>query len=123
MATKPHVLLVDGCEPGSRTICSRLRDEGFAVTECASSLAALTEIEQGAPADVLVTEIRLPPGQPHGLALAAMAYLRRPALKIMFLTACPELVARHVGGEHGTLVRKPVTPGEFVREVRHQLSV
>jgi DNA-binding response OmpR family regulator len=56
----------------------------------------------------------MPAGQPHGLALARLARMKRPNLAVIFMTGHPEL-REHVEGEK--LLMKPIDPDVVLKEI------
>ena len=68
-------------------LAKRLTDQGFEVTAVADFRDALTIVESDAPVDVLLCDIRMPQDTPHGFAIARMALVRRPQLRVLFITA------------------------------------
>jgi DNA-binding NtrC family response regulator len=121
MGEKPHILVVDDDETFRWAVSRALRDQGIAVSEtgsCATALDHLAEI------GLLVADVRMPHGQPHGFALASMARARNPDLKILFVTAYPELAGAidHAGAELGPSIAKPAELKDVVREIRRRLE-
>jgi CheY-like chemotaxis protein len=118
MAT--HILLVDDDE-ADRYACDRgLAHHGFAVTSIASSMQALDLLQQGGRFDVLVTDLRLEKGEPHGLALANMIRSRWPGTPVIFVTAYPELLADDEARER--ILRKPIPIDALAAEIRAALA-
>ena len=58
------------------------------------TVAAFTDgqlaLQAAKDSDVLITQVRLPPGRPHGLSLARMAKRRRPSIRVLFV-GLPEM--------------------------------
>jgi DNA-binding NtrC family response regulator len=61
-----------------------LRQAGHDVVSFASSMDALSALEDPETVELLITRVRFPPGTPHGIALARMAQQKRPGIKIIF---------------------------------------
>ena len=89
---KPGVLVVED-EPAIRfLICDALEAAGFHVREAADAAQALERFgTDEASCRVLVTDLNLGPG-PDGLALAAEARGRDPALRVLYVTGTPERI-------------------------------
>ena len=54
-------------------------------------IAALDALSTATLAELLVTGVQFPAGRPHGVALARMARLRRPDIKVLFISP-PEYI-------------------------------
>ena len=98
-----------------------LREQGFDVAVCADTIEALKRIEEGAPADVLVTDVVFRGGL-NGFALARMAILRRPALRFVYLLDQPDdAPPSEREAALGALLTQPLTPALLVASVRGAL--
>lgn len=117
MGSKARVLLVDDDEGFRYAAAKALRNSGFEVIDVPDYRGALELLDGDEPVDVLVTDIVMPE-RIHGFALARMARMRRPALKILYLTAY-DLPATEAIGK---VLRKPVSDTELVEEVRLALA-
>ena len=114
------ILLVEDDE-ASRYVASReLQRAGYRVIAVEGSMRAL-DIAAAEKVDLLVTDVRLPPGQPHGLALGAMLRNRLPNLPVVYMTGVPELVD---GEAHGLyrILPKPVAAGALVAAAGEMLG-
>jgi CheY-like chemotaxis protein len=81
------VLFVEDDDSYRYAITKRLVDQGFHVFDVSDFRDALSVIESGAPIDVLLCDIRMPQDTPHGFSIARMALVRRPRLRVLFVTA------------------------------------
>ncbi len=81
------VLLVEDDPTYRYALAKRLADSGFQVADVADFRDALTAIESDAPIDVLLCDIHMPQDTPHGFSIARMALVRRPRLRVLFVTA------------------------------------
>jgi len=113
----PHVLLVDDDEGFRYATAKALRNTGFEVMDVPDYRGALEALESNRSVDVLVTDI-LMPDRIHGFALARMARMRRPNLKVIYLTAYHLPIDEAVG----TVLRKPVTDTVLADEIRRALA-
>src|SRR5215831_17960433 len=86
-----RILLVEDDPAFSYALARCLRADGYEVVACAESIQALEELESDRRVDILVTDLRLPSGTPHGFSLGRMAKLRRPRLPIIFMTGFPDI--------------------------------
>jgi CheY-like chemotaxis protein len=114
------ILLVED-EEASRYVATReLQAAGHRVIAVEGSMLAL-DIAAVEKIDLLVTDVRLPPGQPHGLALGAMLRNRLPHLPVVYVTGFPELVD---GEAHDfcRILPKPVAAGALVAAAKEMLG-
>jgi len=96
-----------------------LRSAGFDVVPLTSSLAAVDALEDAKPAELLITRVNFPQGTPHGAALAGMAGIKRPGIKVLFV-ARPEMREHTVG--FGEFMPAPVSPSALVTKVTKLLK-
>ena len=66
----------------------------------------MTELFDGGTGDLLITDIVLPTGTPHGISLAAMVQLHRPGIPVLFTTGYPDYLEHVPPG--ATVLIKPV---------------
>jgi CheY-like chemotaxis protein len=83
----PAVLFVDDDEPYRYAMTRRLTDKGFQVTAVADFTDAIRIVESDARIDVLLCDIQMPKDTPQGFSIARMALVRRPRLRVLFITA------------------------------------
>jgi DNA-binding NtrC family response regulator len=106
------ILLVED-DPLLRHAMDRnLTEAGYAVVAAADTMAALDEITTRR-IDVLVTDIVMPQGKPHGLALARMARIHRPGFPVMFMTGYCDVVMND-DDFPGPVFRKPIDIDELL---------
>jgi CheY-like chemotaxis protein len=84
------ILVVEDDEAFAYAASRALEKAGYAVISVRTTMAALREIEIGRTIDLVVTNIRMPPGQPHGFAFANMVQMKRSSMPIIFMTAFRE---------------------------------
>jgi DNA-binding NtrC family response regulator len=106
------ILLVEDDPMLRHAIDRNLTEAGYAVVAAADTMAALDEIATRR-IDVLVTDIVMPQGKPHGLALARMARIHRPGFPVMFMTGYSD-VAMKDDDFPGPIFRKPVDIDELL---------
>lgn len=117
MADAITVLWVEDDEPFRYAVVQQLEAEGFRILAVPDSLSALAELQRPQRIDLLLADIRMPPGQPHGLALGRMARLRRPGLPLIFLTAYDDL-AEAAEAMPAKVLHKPVEVSELAQAIR-----
>lgn len=113
----PRILLVDDEEAFRYSSSKALRGAGFDVTEVPDHRGALEELSSDRQIDLLVTDVVIP-NSVNGFALARMARMRRPGLKVVYVTAYDVPTEE----ADGTVFRKPVESDELVAEVRRLLA-
>jgi DNA-binding NtrC family response regulator len=115
----PTILLVDDDEDFRATIETVLRMAGFEVIAVGGWAPALAVLDTPQRVDLLITDIQMPGGV-HGLALGRMALMRRPKLKIIYLTGFRFGAA--VQEASGPILSKPVTADRLLEEIACQLG-
>ena len=114
-----HILLVDDDLAFGGAIAGVLRAAGFEVFLAPDYRLALEELESTRHIDLLITDIVMP-DRVNGVALSRMARMRRPDLKVIYLTAydIPGLEDEAIG----SVFRKPIDDTCLVEEVRRALA-
>ena len=118
-ATVPRILLVDDDAAFGAAAASALRAEGLEVVAAPDYRLALDELESTRPIDLLITDIVMPE-RVNGVALSRMARMRRPELKVIYLTAydIPGVEEEALG----PVLCKPIDDNRLVMEVRRTLA-
>jgi CheY-like chemotaxis protein len=115
------VMVVDD-DPAFCTLVTRFLDSrGYRSVPVFDSYAALDVLESDRVIDLAVIDIVMPPGHPHGFALAAMASLRRKDLPVVFVTGSPELAPPELAGDR-PLLGKPIDFEALHRAVRDRVG-
>jgi CheY-like chemotaxis protein len=110
-----HILLVD---EGFRYAAAKaFRNSGFEVIAAADYRDALATLESDKRVDLLLTDVVMP-DRIHGFALARMALMRRPKLKVLYLSAY-DIPTNEATGR---VLRKPINDADLVAEVRVALA-
>jgi DNA-binding NtrC family response regulator len=78
-----------------RTVTALLA-AGHEATAFSDTMFATAALQGAQPIEVLITRIVFGTGQPHGVALALMARVRRPGVKVLFV-ARPDFIAHTEG--------------------------
>ena len=117
------VLLVEDDDAFRYAAARELAATGLRVIEAKDTMVALKRLDEGGVAGCLVTDIQMPAGAPHGLALANMLRARYPNLVVVFVTAYAELASATRALDDATAVYlKPVDLPRFAAEVRAKLA-
>lgn len=116
---KSRILLVDDDEIFRHAAARCLENGGLDVTVAPDYREALPILESDVPVDVLVTDVVMP-DRVNGLALARMARLRRPSLKIIYVTGydIPQITDEALG----PVLLKPIDNERLLDEVRRILA-
>jgi two-component system cell cycle sensor histidine kinase/response regulator CckA len=113
------ILLIEDDEPLAYALSLSLERAGHRVITAVDANAALEKLATNEQIDLLLTDIIMPQGQPHGLSLARMARWKRRDLAVILMTGHPELV-EHAFGERVLL--KPVMADVILAEVAAALT-
>ncbi|HLF58175.1 MAG TPA: PAS domain S-box protein [Alphaproteobacteria bacterium] len=124
--TAPHgeTILVVEDEPDVRVLAvAMLREMGFTVLEAATAAAALRIIDDGAPVDLLFTDVVLPGGT-SGPDLVREVARRRPGTKILFTSGYSDGLGDVVPPSKTApiLLQKPFHRTELAAKVREALE-
>jgi DNA-binding NtrC family response regulator len=118
---KYTVLLVENNEPFRRSVAGTLEWSEFRVIYCASTREALDVVGAGTSFDVVISEGRVPDGQPHGLSLARIVSARQPGTKIVLHdTMCNALSEVEIRNGRNRFVKLPVNARDRVALVAEQ---
>jgi DNA-binding NtrC family response regulator len=104
-------------------ICETLRDLNYNVLQAGDAKSALAVLDGDTPIDLLLTDVILP--GPNGRELANAAMLRRPDLKVLFMTGYSRNAIVHQGrlDEGVQLIQKPLTQTTLAVKVRDVLDM
>lgn len=116
------VLLVDDETDVLDALSDALARMGHSVAQASSGLAALAIIDRNEPIDLLLTDVVMP--GLHGFNLARMVLLRRPHIRILYMSGYTEVdkVTKDNGPRYGKLLVKPLQPDQLEREVDAALA-
>lgn len=121
-AVTRHILVVEDDEAYSRLVRRMLEAAGFRVTTAGNFVAALPVIEGTDQVDLLLADINMPSGTPHGLSIGLMAESKRHGLKIVYMSGSvdPAQIARFAPS--AKLLRKPFTSQEMMQAIKATLG-
>jgi CheY-like chemotaxis protein len=117
--TGPRILVVDDDLAFGDSTARVLRAAGFEVFLAPDHRLALEDLESTRPIDLLITDIVMP-DRVNGVALSRMARMRRPELKVIYLTAYD--IPGVEDEAAGPVLRKPIDGEQLVAEVRRVLA-
>ena len=120
MSDSPTILWVEDDASFRHAVTRALEVGGFRVIAAPDTMSALKELDRAPRVDLLLADIQMPPGQPHGLALARMARVRQPELPVIFLTGYEDLAgaAQSIAAR---LFAKSIDMGELIEAIRAQI--
>jgi DNA-binding NtrC family response regulator len=84
------ILIVDDDEIYAYALGRFLQSRGYTLVVTNGSFAALRELETK-PVDLVITDLRLHAGEPHGASLGRMIRNRRQDMPVILITACVNL--------------------------------
>lgn len=112
------ILILEDDDMCRESAGSIVRAAGFDVICARHFDEAMNPIESGARIDVALVDVQMPSGTPHGLSFARMAQLRRPLLKVIFMSA-------HTGSkdfilldETDVFLLKPLSPHHLIEAIQ-----
>ena len=115
-----QIILVED-DDATRAAYSRLLEvHGYQVAAFGSIGGALDLAKTGY-GHLLLTDVKLRTGEPHGVTLALMIRLSRPDLPIILMTAYPELRTL-IDPDLGPLLAKPIDPETMLAAIRTALG-
>jgi CheY-like chemotaxis protein len=117
--TESRILVVDDDPAFGDATARVLRGAGFGVFLAPDHRLALEDLESTRPIDLLITDIVMP-DRVNGVALSRMARMRRPELKVIYLTAYD--IPGVEDDAIGPVLRKPIDEDRLVAEVRRVLA-
>ena len=112
-----HILVVEDDASWLDLVRNMLERGGHQVSAFPDYRGALELLESKTAIDLLLTDIQLPQGTPHGLSLARMAKARRRRLPVLFMTGDPDM-AREVDEDLGPTLIKPFKRASLLAAVQ-----
>lgn len=109
------ILLVEDDAALRHAIDRHLTSAGYAVVATEDTMAALQQMSS-CHTDLLLTDIVMPKGKPHGIALARMARMRCAGLPVMYITGYHDIVQEE-GELFGKIFYKPVDMDQLLQAV------
>ena len=112
------ILLIEDDIELASALSESLTLAGHQVTTALDGWSALRTLDIDMQIDLLLTDLVMPAGQPHGLALARMARHKRPGLAVIFMTGHAEFVDEAAGDK---ILMKPVRTAVVLDEIAASL--
>jgi CheY-like chemotaxis protein len=122
-ATPSTILIVDD-DPLTRAALVRMfQDDGHVPTATSTSFDCLELLDTGASFDIIVIDLVMPPGTPHGFALGRMIRTRDPFQKVLYISGnLDTLPSSELSDANAPMLAKPVRASELQEAVRSILS-
>lgn len=117
MNASAHILLVDDEEGARYSACRLLEGAGYRVTSAPDYRKALDLLSSAERCDLLITDLVMP-DRVNGFALARMARMRRPKLRVLYMTGYDVPTDE----ADGKVLKRPVADEDFLNEVRLALA-
>src|SRR5215472_18551101 len=114
-----HVVVVEDDPQFRRLVLRMLEAAGYRATETDGFAAAIELVESGAPVDLLLADIGMPAGTPHGFSIGKVAQHRKPGLKVIYMTGSDPAAYLLAQGE--LVLRKPFTSKELIAAIQKTL--
>ena len=102
-----------------RLTLAALRGAGYDAIAIMDSMSGIDALEHAKHIELLITRVRFPSGTPNGAALARMARLKRPGIKVLF-AAFPEVQVYTEG--LGEFLPRPLSIDELLETVGRMLD-
>lgn len=117
-----HVVVVDDDPMFLRFVVRVLENQHFRVSAAEGFSSAIKIIESDEPVDLLLTDVGLGQGSPHGVVLTNMARLRRHRLKVILMSGSYDVrqVAEYAGS--ATVLQKPFVAQQLIDAVTAALE-
>jgi len=115
-----HIVVVEDDPQYRRLFVQMLEAAGYRATATDGFTAALGAIEGAAPVDLLLADIGMPAGSPHGLSIGKVAQARKPGLKVLYMSGSDPSGYLFAQGE--SVLRKPFGSAELVAAIQAALG-
>lgn len=120
--TSRHILVVEDDESYCRMVARMLKTEGYRVTMAEDFSAAIAVIDSPEPIDLLLTDVGMPAGTPHGLSIGKVAEFRRQGLRVLYMTGGHDLTKFTQFAAGAPVLRKPFTTNQLLAAVATALA-
>jgi CheY-like chemotaxis protein len=116
------ILLVEDDEASGYATAQILRAAGYTVEVASDYRDALKALDSTRNIDLMLTDVRLTAGTPHGFALSRMARVRRPEIRVLYLTGMPDLPESETSAALGRILQKPIGAAQLLEEIAKAIS-
>ncbi len=119
-STPATILIVDD-DPGVREMLERaFSGQGYEATAVSTSMECLELLHAGADFDLMVIDVLLPEGTPHGFSLGRMVRYRNPSQSLLYMSggAIDNIPDDELKRAEAPVLAKPVRITELLDAVR-----
>jgi CheY-like chemotaxis protein len=88
-SARASILVLDDDDGFRRFLVEALSEAGYSVVDSGDANKVLTILDGSIFFDLLITDIKMPRFQAHGIAVGNMAMLKRRGIKIIYVTGDP----------------------------------
>jgi len=118
-----RILVIEDDEAYRRLVAQILQRAGFTVALASDFDSGMRVIESPDRLDLLLSDISLPAGTPHGLSIGRMAKSRRPDLKIIYMSGSYNVGEIAAMAEDAKVLPKPFFPKELMAAIETTLGL
>lgn len=118
---KAHVLVVDDDKSFRRTVVRQLTGAGYPVLEASNMIEAMAQLEGSLSIDLMLTDLNLSPGKPHGFSIARVVKMKYPDIRIVFMTG-GDADAYAMHRETDTVVAKPFRREQLLEVIERVMA-
>ena len=117
-----HVLVVEDDAGFRRFIIRALAESGFRVSAAENFASAMEILERPDLVHLLISDVGLGAGMPHGITLGNMAQFKQASLKVIYISGsyAPETVNQF--GRPVAVLQKPFTAQTLLAAVKASLD-
>jgi CheY-like chemotaxis protein len=116
------ILVLDDDDGFRRFLATALQGAGYLVVDTGDPMEALHLLDGRRRFELLIADVQLGQSQPHGIAIANMAMLKRRRLKVIFVSGDPDKAAHMIDRQATPLLSKPIRLASLLTEVRAVLA-
>ncbi len=117
-----HILVIEDDDSFRSTVVQMLERSGYRATAVPAFAAAIEIIESSERVDLLLTDIHMPAGTPHGVAIAQMAQLRRPSLKVVYMSGSYDITDISPLVDNARILQKPFLRNTLIESIEAALA-
>jgi DNA-binding NtrC family response regulator len=114
-----QIVLVHDEPEFAETTLAALKGAGYDAIAIMDSMSGINALEDAEHIELLITRVRFPSGTPNGAALARMARLKRPGVKVLFAASAEVQVYTEGLGE---FLPRPLSTDELLETVGRMLD-
>lgn len=117
-----NIVVVEDDESVRASVCAMLEGLGYRVRSAGDADQALRLLQDGAPADLLFTDVVMP-GQLRAPEMVREALALRPALAVLYTSGYTRDAVLHAGaGREALLLKKPYRREQLAQKIREALE-